>query len=353
MSRLDRLMSILPADVDGLLCTDEKNIRYFTGFNYTDGCVLITRGKSYAVTDFRYIEAAREIVFKEFEVVEQTEGVISCVNALLAAEGVKKIMLEDVTLSKSTYDKISSELKCETVPAGNIIGELREYKDKDEFEYMAKAQSIADSAFDHILGFIDPSKTEIEVALEIEFYMRSHGAEASAFDIICVSGSASSRPHGVPRDCKLERGFVTMDFGAVYNGYLSDMTRTISLGKADDDMKKMYNTVLNAQLAALDALRPGIKLAECDRIARDIIDNAGYAGCFGHGLGHGVGLDIHESPSVNKRAGDKVLHSGHVITIEPGIYVEKKYGVRIEDMVALDGETIINFAKSPKNLIEL
>ncbi|MBR2986659.1 MAG: M24 family metallopeptidase, partial [Clostridia bacterium] len=197
-----------------------------------------------------------------------------------------------------------------------------------------------------------PDKTEIDVALELEFYMRSHGAEDKSFDTIAVSGSASSLPHGVPRNVKLEKGFFTMDFGALYEGYCSDMTRTVVLGKADDEMKKIYNTVLTAQLAAIEKLAVGVTGKETDKVARDIIYGAGYEGCFGHGLGHGVGMDIHEAPS-NSAAGIKPFEIGHVITVEPGIYIEGKYGVRIEDMVVFRDGSVEDITKCPKNLIEL
>ena len=180
--------------------------------------------------------------------------------------------------------------------------------------------------------------------------MRKFGAEKTSFDTIAVSGSASSLPHGEPRNIKLERGFLTMDFGALYNGYCSDMTRTIVIGKADDEMKKVYNTVLSAQLAALDFVAAGKSGKDCDKIARDIIYGAGYEGCFGHSLGHGVGMYIHENPRL---AGgwDKPLEVGAIVTVEPGIYIEGKYGVRIEDIVCLKKDGFDNLTRSSKVLI--
>ena len=197
-----------------------------------------------------------------------------------------------------------------------------------------------------------PNMTEIEVALELEYGMRKFGAEKPSFDTIAVSGSASSLPHGEPRNIKLEKGFLTLDYGALYQGYCSDMTRTIVIGKADDEMKKVYNTVLKAQLAALDFVAAGKKGCDCDKVARDIIYGAGYEGCFGHSLGHGVGMFIHENPRL---AGmwDKPLEVGAIVTVEPGIYIEGKYGVRIEDMVWLKENESVNLTKAPKELIEL
>jgi len=190
------------------------------------------------------------------------------------------------------------------------------------------------------------------VALELEFFMRSHGARAASFDIIAVSGSASSLPHGVPRNIKLQQGFLTMDYGAVVNGYCSDMTRTVCIGKADDEMKKVYNTVLQAQLAALDAIAVGKMCAEIDNTARDIIKNAGYGDCFGHGLGHGVGLEIHEAPRLSPLSAS-ALKPGHIVTVEPGIYIEGKFGVRIEDMVYIGEKKCENLTKAAKTLIEI
>ena len=209
------------------------------------------------------------------------------------------------------------------------------------------------AAFAHILKFITPNMTEIEVALELEFFMRRMGSEGTAFDTIAVSGSASSLPHGVPRNVKLEKGFFTMDFGAKFDGYCSDMTRTVVIGKADADMKKLYNTVLSAQLAALDFIKEGINCKDADTVARDIINGAGYEGRFGHSLGHGVGMYIHEDPRLYSRA-KGTLKVGHVVTVEPGIYLAGKYGCRIEDMVAIDLDgKLLNFTKSPKEMMEL
>lgn len=353
MTRKNRLLRQMPADMDALLVTNEKNQRYLTSFDYTDGLVIVTKNKSYCLADSRYIEAAKAQVNEDFEVVLMSGSRRDQLVSILEAENVKTIGYEDASLTceaLARFSKMLSEYKL--IPAGRIIEALREIKDAEEIGKIIKAQRIAEDAFLHILDFITPDRTEIDVALELEFYMRSHGAEATSFDTIAVSGSASSLPHGVPRPVKLEKGFFTMDFGALYEGYCSDMTRTVVLGKADDEMKKIYNTVLTAQLAAIEKLAVGVTGKETDKVARDIIYGAGYEGCFGHGLGHGVGMDIHEAPS-NSAAGIKPFEIGHVITVEPGIYIEGKYGVRIEDMVIFDENGAQNITKSPKNLIEL
>ncbi len=341
----------MPADIDALFITNTKNQFYLTGFDYTDGLVVITRDKSYLFADFRYIEAAKNETSSEFEVV-LLEGKRSELYKKYLGD-IKTIGFEDASLTYEElvgYKKMLPEYKF--VPAGRVVEALRTVKDASELETIIAAQRIAEKAFDHILGFIKPDMLETDIALELEYTMRKLGAKCPSFDTIAVSGKASALPHGVPRNVKLEKGFFTMDFGAFYNGYCSDMTRTVVIGKADDEMKKVYNTVLNAQLAALEAFEIGKTGYEIDKIARDIIYGAGFEGCFGHGLGHGVGMDVHEAPSVNAR-GNTPFENGHVVTCEPGIYIEGKYGVRIEDMVVFTGGKAVNITKCPKNLIEL
>lgn len=342
---------------DALLVTSAVNQRYVTGFDYSDGYALITKNAVYLITDFRYIEAAKAQANEGVTVLMPADGerMSALIRRLLDENDAKNVLVEEYTLSINDYELLKKNLgkgiKLGT-GASVILDAMRMYKTADEIATMQKAQDITDAAFSHILDFIKPDMTEIEVALELEFFMRSHGAEAEAFQTIAVSGSNSSRPHGVPRKEKLEKGFFTMDFGAKVDGYCSDMTRTVVLGKADDEMKRLYNTVLEAQLAGLEAVKVGADLAGCDKIARDIIDGAGYKGAFGHSLGHGVGMYIHEEPRLSFRASGK-LEVGNVVTVEPGIYLEGKYGCRIEDMVAVTENGIHNFTHSPKELIEL
>ena len=344
---------------DAAILSSYVNIRYITSFDYQDGFVLVTKGKSYVLTDFRYIEAARAAVDQnEFEIVTPDTGMGIAMCAFLEENGCKTVAFEDATLSYSAMERFKKALvNMELVPGASAIADgLRLCKDLDEIEKMKKAQAITDAAFAHIVSFITPNMTEIDVALELEFFMRRQGSEGVAFDTIAVSGSASSLPHGVPRNVKLEKGFFTMDYGAKVDGYCSDMTRTVVLGKADAEMKRLYNTVLTAQKAALEHIKEGNLCRDCDKIARDIIDNAGYKGRFGHSLGHGVGMYIHEAPSLSGRAPEDLrLARGHVVTDEPGIYIEGLYGCRIEDMIAImpdDGSTY-DFTQSPKELIEL
>ena len=230
--------------------------------------------------------------------------------------------------------------------------DIRQIKDAEEIAKMQKAQDITDKAFAHILKVINRDMTELDVAVELEYAMRKNGAGAFAFDTISVSGDASALPHGTPRNVKLREGFLTMDFGAKFDGYCSDMTRTIVIGKADSEIKKIYNTVLSAQLAAIDYLRAGADCGEADKIARDII-NVDYDGKFGHSLGHSVGLFIHEKPGLSVRGFGRKLRVGEILTVEPGIYIFGKYGCRIEDMVAITDDGVHNFTHSTKELIEI
>lgn len=355
MSRIHKLLTFLPEDADGILVTNYKNQYYLSGFDFMDGYVLVTRKKSYLLTDFRYIEAARTETDPDLEVVLMDQNFHDqIVKQLLRDNGVRKLCFEDDTLpcaAKASYEKgMLSEV--ELISSHGAIGKMRIHKEPSEIENMIAAQRIAEKAFDHILGYITPERTEVEVALELEFFMRSHGAKSTSFDTIAVSGSASSRPHGVPRNVKLEEGFLTMDYGALYKGYCSDMTRTVCVGKCTDEMKKVYNTVLEAQLTALDAYALGKTGIELDAVARKVISEAGYGEFFGHGLGHGVGMDIHEAPSVNKK-GSVPMEVGHVVTCEPGIYLPGRFGVRIEDMVVFTEEGAKDITKCPKELIVL
>ncbi len=354
LKKFQKELGVLGAD--GAIISSQLNIRYLCGFDYTDGYLLIFPTRAYLLADFRYIEAARAAV-TDFEVLMPEGDMLSEIALLTAINNASTLAIEDECVSCAEYGRWSQKLSGVTLATGasEVLRGMRTVKSEAELEKIAAAQSITDKAFEHILGFITPERTEREVALELEFFMRSLGAEGVAFDTIAVSGASSSLPHGVPADKKLSRGFLTMDFGAKLDGYCSDMTRTVVVGKADEDMKKIYNTVLTAQLAALEAIDEGIGCADADRIARDIISNAGYGKCFGHSLGHGVGLYIHESPSLSARAKPEcVLCRGNVVTVEPGIYIEGKYGCRIEDMIAIahDG-SVRNFTKSTKELIEI
>lgn len=339
---------------DALIVTNELNQHYLSGFAFTDGLLLITENSAYLITDFRYYEDAVKEAYNDYSVV-MPEKRVEFITKVLKDEGCSNVGIEGNTISYALYNKyIENYPFCKFSSIGGMIEEQREIKDEFEIALMQKAQDITDYAFSELMKRINTNMTEIEVAAELEYLMRRSGASGFAFDTIAVSGDASALPHGVPRNVKLQKGFLTMDFGAKYKGYCSDMTRTIVIGKADDEIKKLYNTVLSAQLAGLSAIRAGMDCAECDKVARDIIDaNEEYNGLFGHSLGHGVGLFVHESPRLSKVGKGRSLRVGEIVTVEPGIYLFGKYGCRIEDMVAVKENGVYNFTHSTKELIEI
>ena len=353
MSKLLKLRKMMKEKgIDAVIVIDELNQHYLSDFAFTDGFLLITHAKAYLVTDFRYYEMATIGANKQFEILTPDDRAEFMDNAL-AEESATVVGFEGGSVSYDVYRDYCDKhphLRFENI--GGAIEEIRQIKDADEIAKMQRAQDITDKAFSHILKVINRDMTELDVAVELEYAMRKNGASAFAFETISVSGDASALPHGTPRNVKLREGFLTMDFGAKFDGYCSDMTRTIVIGKADAEIKKVYNTVLSAQLAAIDYLRAGADCGEADKIARDII-NKDYNGTFGHSLGHSVGLFIHEKPGLNSRAFGRKLRVGEILTVEPGIYLFGKYGCRIEDMVAITENGVHNFTHSTKELIEI
>ena len=357
MTHLQKFQSKLSEKAEAALITSPQNRFYLSDFEFSDGYVLVFPNRAYLLTDFRYEEAARANAAEGIEVLSPTAGVLKKTAELLCEHHVRTLLVEESAVTRADSTRFSAAFEGVELldGAGEILRDQRTRKTDAELARIAAAQEITDAAFAHILTYIDPARTECDVALELEHFLRKNGADGIAFDSIAVSGSMSAIPHGTPRRCPLEKGFLTMDFGARVGGYCADMTRTVVIGKADEDMKHLYNTVLQAQLAALAAIRAGERCRDMDKIARDIIHGNGYEGRFGHSLGHGVGIDVHEAPSLSARAAEEsVLCPGHVVTVEPGIYITGKYGCRIEDMVAIkeDG-SLHNFTKSPKELIEL
>ena len=352
------------AEVDALLITDPYNLRYYTGFRGGEGIALITnQSNKVLITDSRYTEAAEKECYQEF-VVRQFDATISVFDILLeyiTQDRIHTIGFENESISYALYSKFVSAL-CESKkydgelllkPLGDTLLIPRQIKSAEEIELLREAEHIGDLAFEDILNILKPGITELEVAAEIEYSMKRHGAEGLSFDTIAASGVNSSMPHAIPSEKKLEMGdFLTMDFGCKYKGYCSDMTRTVCIGKASDEQKKVYNIVLSAQLKVLDELKPGMLCKEVDAIARDYIKVQGYGQYFGHGLGHGVGLFIHESPAFNTRD-ISIVRPGMIETDEPGIYLPGKFGVRIEDMILITENGCESLAKSPKELIEL
>ncbi len=337
------------------LITDDANRRYVTGFPSSAGAVLITPERAQFFIDSRYFESAQKNV-TACEVVLMKQFLPQLAEALIVS-GTQKLFLEtrhtDYTTVLHYREELDPVVIADEPMLDDLLHDLRVVKSPEEAENIRKAQKLTDRTFDYVLKQIGVGKTEREIALDMEFFMRRLGSEGVSFDFIVISGKNSSLPHGVPTDKKIEAGdFVTMDFGAVVNGYRSDMTRTVAVGFVTDEQKAVYETVLAAQCAALSAIHAGAACNEIDRIARDRIAAAGYGEYFGHGLGHSVGLEIHESPACSPN--DKtVLQSGTVMTVEPGIYLPDRFGVRIEDMVLVTETGCENLTKSPKELIVL
>lgn len=338
-------------NLDAVLIEDSKNKRYISGFTGTAGSIIITKDKSLLFTDFRYIQQAKNQA-KGFEIVEISRT--NPITNFLKEMDMKRLGFEDDKMSFSTYSNYNECLvNTDMIPLKGMMLNLRAVKDENELEIIRQAAKLADEGFMYIINFIKPGMKETEVALELEFFMRKKGATGASFDFIVASGKRSSMPHGVASDKVIELGdFVTIDFGCVYNGYCSDMTRTIVVGKASEKQKEIYNIVLEAQLKVIEHAKANISGIELDNIARQYIIEKGYGDKFGHGLGHGIGLDVHELPNVNS-LGTNILKPNMVISDEPGIYIEDFGGVRIEDLLILteDGCEVIN--SSPKHLIEL
>jgi Xaa-Pro aminopeptidase len=353
MNKAEQLAAALPQGVDAALVTSPHNRRYITGFRSSAGTVLITRETSYFLTDFRYIEAAQRFI--DGMVCVEYNKLSASLLELVNKYGLHNIAVEDQGLTCFELNYLQSaleEVKLEGNILDDILTELRLIKTQSELEKIRQSQALTDYGFEYILPRIKEGRTEREIALDLEFEIRRQGAEAVAFDFIVVSGENSSLPHGVPSDKKLSKGdFVTMDFGAVVDGWHSDMTRTIAVGCCTDEQKHVYDIVLTAQQAALDSLKSEIYCKVGDAAARNIISAAGYGDCFGHGTGHGVGIEIHEAPRLSPTAGEEKLKTGSVVTVEPGIYIPGKFGVRIEDMACITDDGCENLTKSTKELI--
>ncbi len=347
------------AGFDCALFLDETSQYYSSDFYTTDGAVIVSEKETALITDSRYIEAAEN---------DKNSGKLSNdVNPYLFKNGLYADIAEYIDRISAKRVALDPELitikqlqtlkeKCADVEFDFLSGvclKHRRIKTEAEVEKIKKAQSITDKAFSHILTFINEGRTEIEVAAELEYFMRKNGASGLAFETIAVSGKNSSLPHGVPTEEKLTKNsFLTMDYGAKYAGYCSDMTRTVVLGKADEEMKRIYNTVLTAQAEAMKQIKAGMTCKDADKIARDVITDAGYGQYFGHSLGHSLGLEVHESPAVSPKSND-ILAAGNIVTVEPGIYIPGKYGVRIENMVLVTENGCENLTNSDRELIEI
>lgn len=348
IENLRRLM--VKENLDGILLISDVNRNYMSGFTGNESYSIITANKAIFITDSRYTEQAK-IETKDYEVIEYKGAFVDFLSDLVKNLNIKKLGFEDNIISYSTYNTYKNKLVSALIPIGNMIEEIRIIKDEVEIQCIRDAAEIADKAFTHMLSFIKLGMTEREVGLELEFFMKRNGATDLSFPSIVASGVRSSLPHGEATEKTIKNGeFLTLDFGCIYKDYCSDMTRTIVIGDPDDKMIDIYNVVLTAQKTALSYIKPGITGIDLDSVARNIIKESGYGDYFGHGLGHGVGREIHEAPYISFK-GKHTLKKGMIITDEPGVYIPGFGGVRIEDLICVTDNGYEVISKSPKDLI--
>lgn len=353
MTRVQRVQEQLKKKgLDALLVTSPYNLRYVSNFTGTTGLSVITKDKAFFVTDFRYTEQAAEEA-KGFEIIKNTGLIYEEVEKIVEQEQLTNLGFEEKFVTVAVYDVIEEMFECDLKPASGLVEELREVKDETEIQTIQKAVEITEAAYKHILGYIKPGMTEIQVANELDFHMRGLGATSVSFDTIVASGKRSAMPHGVASEKVIEQGdMITIDFGCYYNGYVSDMTRTFAIGDPGEKLKEVYQIVLDAQLKVNEAAKAGMSGIELDAVARDYITSKGYGDAFGHSTGHGIGLEVHEGPNVSFRS-EKRFVSGNVITNEPGIYLPGIGGVRIEDDLVITEDGNRNLMTTSKELIQL
>ena len=354
MNHLKQIAAKLPEyGIDAMLLNSEPGEYYAVGF-HGEGNVVVTAEKCFYFTDSRYIEAAGNLITgAEIAMTGHSRNYRAMVQEVVEQCGIKTMGFEENYLSVAEYELWEKGLTAKLVPAQKLVNSLRAAKDEEEIALMRKAQEITDRAFDEILKFIRPGMTEQEIAARLQYEMLCRGAEKMSFDPIVVSGPNGSLPHGIPSEKKVQKGeFITMDFGCKYGGYCSDMTRTIALGEPTEEMRKVYDTVLKAQMAGIAAAKAGVPGKEIHNAAAKVIEDAGYGAYFGHGFGHSVGIEIHESPNANGRD-ETPMPVGAAVSAEPGIYLPGKFGVRIEDVLIYTEEGTVNLTKSPKELIIL
>lgn len=355
MKNLEKYLSLFTdAEYDGLLLTSAVSRLYCAQFNVDEGVAIVTAKGCRYFTDSRYIETAQKNLHGfEVKLVDAQHSYTQLLNEAIADFDVKKLGFEEDYLTVTEFDAYREKLNADLVPCQKDINRFRVVKESWELDLMRKAQEITDKAFSEVCPRIKEGMTEKELCAELIYCLYKNGAEGLSFAPIVVSGPNSSMPHGVPGDRRLQKGdFITMDFGVVFKGYCSDMTRTVALGYATDEMKQVYDTVLKAQLAGISATKAGVTGQQIDGAARKVIADAGYGDCFGHGYGHCLGLEIHEAPNCNPR-NDQPMPAGAVSSAEPGIYLPDKFGVRIEDVVVLTQDGCEILTNSPKSLLIL
>lgn len=353
IKRIEKLRALMEkAMIDAYLVTSPANIRYLTNFTGTAGMAFITLDQAFFITDFRYIEQASEQI-QGMTIIQHQGDIITELLKLMESESVNVLGFEDAVMTYADYSIFEEVIDAELAPASGLIEKLRERKDEGEIAIIEKACAIADEGFDHVLKMIRPGMTEIEVANQLDFYMRSLGASGTSFETIVASGTRSALPHGVASEKMIKQGdLITLDFGCVYQGYVSDITRTFAIGDPGQQLKDIYQIVLEAQKKVLEVAQVGVTGSQLDAVARDFISEAGYGEAFGHSTGHGIGMEIHEGPNIS-RSNDEPLMEGNVITDEPGIYLAGLGGVRIEDDLVILAEGNRILTQSPKELIIL
>lgn len=354
---IQKLMGLLPARIDCAIIQSDVNRRYFTGMLSSAGTVVCFREVSYLIIDFRYIEKARQCV-TNCRVIEQHDLMFQ-IQELLRKHGAKTAAVESMTMTLHDFAVLQRALEKQVQldrsdVLSRAIYDCRTVKTPEEIEKIRKAQRIAEAALAETLNYIRVGVSERDIMLYLNHAMLQRGSEGESFPTIALTGARTSMPHGVPTaEAKVQSGdFVLMDFGAMVDGYHSDMTRTVCVGQPSEKMQQVYSIVLKAQAAGIDGAKPGITGREMDKLARDIIDEAGYGDAFGHSLGHGVGLEIHEFPNASPATQTK-LEAGNVVTVEPGIYLSGEFGVRIEDFVVIRENGCENLTKAPKQLLVL
>jgi Xaa-Pro aminopeptidase len=351
-TRAARLIAALDgATVDLMLISNLVNVRYLTGFTGSNGLAVIGPQTHVFLTDFRYTEQAEDEVYPEFERITVAQNLITdALNHL--PEGSLRVGYESETVTVDGYERMRELFpeRAELVAVKGLVENMRVVKDEGEIELITAATKIADQAFEALLADGLAGRTERELALALEHDMRLRGAESPSFDSIVAGGAHGALPHATPRDVKIEQGqLVVIDWGAKYAGYCSDCTRTVAVGEPGPEAREAYELVLGAQQVGLDEVRAGGNGKEIDKAVRDIIYGAGHEGHYGHGLGHGVGLDIHEAPTLSFRAED-TLRVGTVVTVEPGVYLPGRFGIRIEDLVVVTADGVRILTQIPKGL---
>ncbi len=352
MNNIEKFQTLLTEEVDGLLLTSRYSRHYGAAFDIAEGVAIVAKAGCRYFTDSRYIESAQNNI-RGFEVLmtDKEWTFTKRLNAAIADFGVTKLGYEEGYLTVAELHTFEKELKAELVPLGDKINGFRAVKEDWELERMRKAQQITDQAFSEICTRIKPGMTEKELQAELIYCLYKNGGEGLSFDPIVVSGPNTSLPHGVAGDRVICEGdFVTLDFGVLYGGYCSDMTRTVAVGYATEEMQKVYQTVLAAQQAGIAATKAGVTGAQIDAAARKVITDAGYGQYFGHGYGHSLGMEVHEAPNCNP-SGERPMEANMVSSAEPGIYLPGKFGVRIEDVVIFTAEGCEDITQSPKNLL--